>query len=954
MGPQIRYRDAVRILGGADSSVFDMVDRLLGVVIISALVATGRLEMLAFLEGRDELIKQAKKLLSGIGKRVRGARGKSRIELLLAAHSIIAINAYFEALSKANLPVDLAKLGITERDKLLLADASPTQKSRTLVDKILEVPLPVPAAHRPYEKVVAEMRIKYKTMSANLLSYTQGLAIWDKLSVREREELEKLLINEVPSQCVNHYKDDFLRLATECTEFRMWIYLSETEATRAVIRTGLSGLREKLDHLASERSSATWPKRLVQVYRSELQKPIVDASPDEVYGGLSIPLLDDGYIDPSFQTVEYGDRARPADEDWWSRIPTRTDMSSFIAGHLTSSTAYEVPMVALGHPGSGKSLFTKMLAANLVPQEYLPVRVQLRRVASEMKIKDQIEAALSDVTNEDMEWSKLAHEAGDALIVVLIDGFDEMLQATKVSHSNYLEEIQEFQNRESAQGRRVAVIVTSRTIVADRVRYPEGTVLVRLEPFSDFQISQWLRIWNEINSTYFGTQGLRPLLKESVLLYRDLAKQPLLLLMLALYDADANALQHNLEKLEPSELYEKLITKFVDREVRKLYPRLEQPERTSKVAGELEQLSILALGIFNRGRKSLSAQDLNEDMQSFHPQDNASQVAVGEFDHRFTPGELMVGRFFFVHRSQALVDGSSLREYEFLHATFGEYLVARILFLTLNHMIEHKVSTFDPSLRKNPSSSAATRGLWSLLSFALLTDGSQTISFLQERFSALDDDRRTRFQEILDAFFADSLQPRLEGYAGYQPRKLDVPKRHAIFSANLLVLRALLGNIGLRASDLFSPEDSAVQIWRSFALLWLSQFEDASWQGFVNTFSITHTVANGKADLKIRIVTVSEQKHADAVPWPTPEQADQCKDNVFMLRQTQFLCMPEMDLLVHALDPLLRRHPDALGYVIHTPGGRTVSLMHEALRDSSRHVSDKLDGLRMQEEEKNK
>jgi hypothetical protein len=37
-----------------------------------------------------------------------------------------------------------------------------------------------------------------------------------------------------------------------------------------------------------------------------------------------------------------------------------------------------------------------------------------------------------------------------------------------------------------------------------------------------------------------------------------------------------------------------------------------------------------------------------------------------------------VGRFFFVQRAQAIRDGSRLETYEFLHATFGEFLAARL------------------------------------------------------------------------------------------------------------------------------------------------------------------------------------------------------------------------------------------------------------------------------------
>ena len=121
----------------------------------------------------------------------------------------------------------------------------------------------------------------------------------------------------------------------------------------------------------------------------------------------------------------------------------------------------------------------------------------------------------------------------------MLDGFDELLQATGVSQSDYLEKIALFQEREAVHGHPVAVIITSRTAVADRARMrPGGAVSVRLEPFSDQHVTEWLEVWNAANASFQAASGLRPLPAEKVLEGAELARQPLLLLMLALYDAD--------------------------------------------------------------------------------------------------------------------------------------------------------------------------------------------------------------------------------------------------------------------------------------------------------------------------------------------------------------------------------------------------------------------------------
>ena len=53
------------------------------------------------------------------------------------------------------------------------------------------------------------------------------------------------------------------------------------------------------------------------------------------------------------------------------------------------------------------------------------------------------------------------------------------------------------------------MIVTSRIAVADRVRFPEGSAALRLEPFNDDQIRAWVEIWNRVNASAFG-QGTDP------------------------------------------------------------------------------------------------------------------------------------------------------------------------------------------------------------------------------------------------------------------------------------------------------------------------------------------------------------------------------------------------------------------------------------------------------------
>src|SRR5439155_2827661 len=137
-------------------------------------------------------------------------------------------------------------------------------------------------------------------------------------------------------------------------------------------------------------------------------------------------------------------------------------------------------------------VLARVLAARLPAADFMPVRVILRDVLAAADLQDQLEQAIRAATGDRVEWPALVRSAGGALPVVLLDGFDELLQAVGVSQTDYLDKVARFQQREADQGRPVAVVVTSRTAVADRARIPAGTVLLRLEPFRREQIERWV------------------------------------------------------------------------------------------------------------------------------------------------------------------------------------------------------------------------------------------------------------------------------------------------------------------------------------------------------------------------------------------------------------------------------------------------------------------------------
>lgn len=573
------------------------------------------------------------------------------------------------------------------------------------------------------------------------------------------------------------------------------------------------------------------PDKLALAYRAALAKPITPAG--EVPAELQIPTLGEGYVDHRIRVAEVDVSSEPGRESWWNEISVRDDACRFLAEeYLTSPTALQAPLLLLGQPGSGKSVLTRILAARLSATGFLPIRVELRQVPAEADLQDQIEFAVRNVTGERIPWPQLVESGDGALPVVMFDGFDELLQATGIAQTDFLLRVQAFQEREADQGRPLAIIVTSRIAVIDRARIPRGTVAVRLEPFSEDQITRWLEVWGQFNAVSLGKRGMRPLPAGTALNHQELAEQPLLLLMLALYDADTNALQSLSAELSQTELYGRLLQEFARREIRKHCGGLPEADLKRAVDAELLRLSVVGFAMFNRRSQWVSEADLDADLSILL--DMGREIRrPGGLQAPLTSAQVAIGRFFFVHESQATRDGLQLQTYEFLHATFGEFLVARLVVQVLTDVMKRERAGAGSSLAR-----ADDGLLHALLSFAVLTARGPVVAFLGDLLERMEARQRANIADLLLRLHAGALYPRGESaYGGYEPLALTVPARHAAWSANLVVL-AVLAAGEISGAQLFPQEPDLGMAWRNRAMMWRSLLSYDEWQGLHETIAL--------------------------------------------------------------------------------------------------------------------
>lgn len=715
-------------------------------------------------------------------------------------------------------------------------------KINDLVDFLIVSEIPYPKPELASGQLKDDLAAFYDDLAHSLARYCTGLRFWDQLDDRMRRDVDRYFIKEVPMLALAGYEASVRRLASDVREFEIWLNHLSARGIRDAIREEGKTSSDRMDKLLDGQKQASQNFEDLQLFLQRvapgLQTPhapssdllsriesttLLSLTPPDVTrltadSGASIPPLSRLYVESPFKVVSARGRAGVSKEDWWATIATRRDIDEFFGAYLTSMPgAFSSPLLVLGHPGSGKSSLTRVLASRLPLSRYVPIRVELRRVTPTLGIEAQIEEGMSVLLGRSTTWSEFK-KATDLTPVIFLDGLDELIQASDEKQADYLEQVQLFQQRELPTGG-AYVIVTSRTVVADQARIPPDSLVLKIEDFGQPEISTFIRTWNEFNQEYFADAGVLPLpevLPEDV---AQLAGQPLLLLLLALLDSENNALQRDMTTRTKASTYRQILTTFVGREVLKHQPGVNDLEADIAVQSELLRLSYIALGMFNRGVQMVSAKEVSDDLSAL-----ASDSGVAE---TVDSAHRLLARFFFVHQAQSKSPEGLQQAYEFLHSTFGEYLVAH-----LAHEVLTDVYKDMDRISRSRFASAHSADQWASMLFAFqpLSQRTQILEFFAE-LSA----ERPAPKEMSDALVMLAFS-RLEAggedmslQAAYRPAEATPASRLATYTCNLLLLACALRHEDEDRSAKPHASVPRTQIWDSLAHLWKSQLEPSAW-----------------------------------------------------------------------------------------------------------------------------
>jgi hypothetical protein len=812
------YADALRILGCKDGRLAKVIGFAAAAERTGWALAGGQQLAMGLADMRHSIVRYGEDVTSRMSELRGGVDRHTRTQRLAAAHAVIVVSAYFEALGEAKLPFTLEQLDRTGQ----ISRGVPTrERFARLMAELLLRRLPTPEPHVPYGGTRQAVERAYLRMSEAMTGYASGLPVWDELTVDDRLLLPRMLAEGPVAHALRIYDEDYRSLSLGSQEFGVRSLVTE----RPPPATALSRVAWLLAELAPPRVGDRPMIHLVRMAANALDQPLLLAGklPEDVY----LPLLGEGYLTPRCRVAELTREAAPASRAWWEEQRLLPDTEAFLAGHLTSLRATQAPLLVLGEPGSGKTKLTEVLAARLARSEFLPIRVELQSVAARASVTEQIEQAVAALLAEHVAYADLV-EAGDgAQPVILLDGFDELVQGG-VNRYDYLAHVQEFQRREAGLGRPVAVIVTSRTAAADRIRLPDGLLALELQPFEDDQVRQWLDIWDQANRALLARRDLKPLPAEAALAHGEMARQPLLLLLLALYDAGSNALQRGAPRpLKRSRLYEVLLRDFTERET--------GGARRVLIDQELVMLGTAALSMLARGRQVITAEALERDLPALcrggEDDEPAEEDGGAGWARRATE------RFFFVRRNG----------HAFLHATFGDFLVAWLAMYALRDLDRRRRLAGDEPLALVQSVDDDL--LYAVTSHSCLAERGPTVGFILELLDEVPGAVRARCADLLTGLLRRSLHERgRRHFTGFRPVRHTVTRRLAAYSANLTLLIVCASEEPVAVSALL-PGPDYLERWSAFTHLWKGQLGEEGWTGLLTALSARRVLADGREDV---------------------------------------------------------------------------------------------------------
>ena len=261
--------------------------------------------------------------------------------------------------------------------------------------------------------------------------------------------------------------------------------------------------------------------------------------------------------------------------------------------------------------------------------------------------------------------------------------------------------------------------------------------------------------------------GLRPLATADGAGTRGTASQPLLLIMLALYDADGNPLQRATAALNEAELYERLLVRFAEREIRK--SGADMPDEAVPGRGRAGTAAPVGGGVrdvFTAAANGSADVELNADLPALLGAPGSKLTAPGCGRHLAPRKSWSAGSSSFMKpRPPETTPGCTLMS----SCTRRSANTSSRAWLPASSSDLADAAQF--AADRNRPEPAADAFLYALLSYMPLTMRGTIVSFAAEQMRALPEARRLQLGAVLLELFGDAFGQRHDTrYEDYIPQ----------------------------------------------------------------------------------------------------------------------------------------------------------------------------------------
>lgn len=778
------------------------------------------------------------------------------------AHILIVFAAYFDSI-KMYLPNEEKIIRLSDTEKYKLTDEAIKKYREYLEEKlknkadlrareVFESDLSIPNPIENIKGYLDRLKEFYDLLNHEFVEFFKKLSFWEGLKENERDAFSGVM-RGIPNKAVENYQKQYYELSIKFNDFFVWGNIQEHKEIKQRIDVGFEEISKQIvtyyERFKEEKAKETLVK-YERLYLEYINEEIIDTSEMESFSAEDIvfPAKKHIFIPQSFQTLLYKNSMQLEQEVTWKNCKERENIGKFISDTLRHPILGQLPLLILGLPGAGKSLLCNMLAAKILLHEYHVIIIKLRDTVADETISQQISQQMKrDFTNA-CTWDDIAESGISKPVLLIFDGYDELLQASGRTHSDFIKKISEFQkNQRNIYNIFVRCIVTSRTILIDKALIMDNTPIIKLCDFNEKRIELWGDIWNEKNEYFFKKNELEAFeIDKSSKIY-ELAKQPLLLLMLALYDSNSNALKKQ-KNMNSTELYYSLIWEFISREKRKdnIFRSKQENEQQEIIEREVRKLSIAALGMYNRKALYIRSTELQSDIEFIQQKENETdQLKNAELKE----SDKLLGSFLFVQKlkSTEIVEKGEIKNtaYQFLHNTFGEFLTAYFIVCEISDILDW-ISLL---LKRNMGHQwglSEQRAWHACLIYAPLFSRPVVINmihewsiiYLKQKGMEKEDIKKT-----MDFFINFEVNSIINGDTifllkeivekkGNQFRQEEIIKHLAIYSLNIIILATII------CTDKYTLIFEKEGVWNKLICIWKYAFTESDFGDFSNIFMV--------------------------------------------------------------------------------------------------------------------